>query len=460
MNIPLTLGDYNGRSGTANCQELVNMMAEADIQGGVSPFILVNTPGCETYIDVSGMGEGRGGYMYPSYCLAVVGDNVYRINTTNEVKEKVYTLLTTVGAVNFAENPTQIMLIDGTYGYVYTKSTNKMTRILDADFPTPKACCFKDGYGVVVAADTGRLYSSAINDFTSWAALDFVTAEYKPDNLVSCLAAIDSLFALGEKTVQTYYNSGSTTFPFDNRQGANMSVGCGAKDSVAEGQNLAFFVDDSFQVRMIDGYVPRVISTPQIDYRIARLTDPETIRGFLYVQDGHSFYAMLHPELCLVYDITTSQWQRRISGVNDARYRPGWIAQYGSMVLAGDYTNGKIYQLKPDVYQDNGLPTPWRFTLQAVQAERKMIEHHMLEITIDTGDGPGTPQLWMQYSDTAGKTWSTERWESMGEIGEFGRRVRWDALGQSRNRTYRIGGSDPVPRNIVAAKLEGVVLGF
>jgi len=89
-----------------------------------------------------------------------------------------------------------------------------------------------------------------------------------------------------------------------------------------------------------------------------------------------------------------------------------------------------------------------------------MIEHHMLEITIDTGDGPGTPKLWMQYSDTAGKTWSTERWESMGEIGEFGRRVRWDALGQSRNRTYRIGGTDPVPRNIVAAKLEGVVLGF
>jgi len=69
MNIPLTLGDYNGRSGTANCQELVNMMAEADIQGGVSPFILVNTPGCETYIDVSGMGEGRGGYMYPSIAL-------------------------------------------------------------------------------------------------------------------------------------------------------------------------------------------------------------------------------------------------------------------------------------------------------------------------------------------------------------------------------------------------------
>jgi len=205
---------------------------------------------------------------------------------------------------------------------------------------------------------------------------------------------------------------------------------------------------------MLDGYVPRTISTPQIDYRIARLTNPETIRGFFYAQDGHSFYVLLHPELCLAYDITTSQWHRRNSGIFE-RYRPGWIAQYGKTVLAGDYTSGTLYNVEPDVYEDNDAETTWRFTLQAVIAEQKMIAHSMLEIVLDTGEGPGDPQLYMQYSDNDGHSWSNEKWQSMGKIGEFRKRCRWYALGQSRNRIYRIGGSDPVKRNIISAKLEG-----
>lgn len=433
------------------------MMSEQDVHGGTEPFFLTNTPGCDVFANLSRRGEGRGGFMYPGYCLCVVGDDVYKISSTGAV-DAVGPLRTSRGAVQFAENPDQILIIDGQYGYVYTKSTSHIGIITDADFPTPKACAFKDGYGVVVRADTGQFYVSAINDFTSWDALAFSTAEFKPDNLVSCVSAMDSLFAFGEKTTQVYYNSGNPTFPFDNRQGANLSIGCGAPNSPAEGQNLAFFVDDNFQVRMLDGFIPRTISTPGIDYRLARLTNPEELRGHFYAQDGHSFYVLTHEEICLAYDITTAQWHRRTSGIGE-RYRPNWITQLGTLVLAGDFTNGKIYRLNADSYLDNATETTWSFTLTAVDNEMRAVLHDMLEIKVDAGSGPDDPQLWMQYSDDDGHTWSHEKWRSLGKIGEFKRRVRWYSLGRSRRRIYKIGGSSNSKRNIIAARLEARPLG-
>jgi hypothetical protein len=183
------------------------------------------------------------------------------------------------------------------------------------------------------------------------------------------------------------------------------------------------------------------------------------LRGFFYAQDGHSFYILTHPEICLAYDITTSQWHRRESGIA-SRYRPNWIAQYGTLVLAGDYTNGKIYKINADSYRDNATETTWSFTLSAVHNEMKALLHDLLEIKIDAGTGPGDPQLWMQYSDDDGHTWSHEKWRSLGKVGEFERRVRWYALGRSRRRIYKIGGSSNSKRNIIAARLEARPLGF
>lgn len=464
MNIPLTLGDYNSRSDRNNALELVNMMPEPDAHGGVSSYFLVGTPGCLEYVDLEFGGEARGGYIYPGYCITIVRNRVYVIDLEDGVATTAGNLNTSTGAVQFAENPDEILITDGTNGYVFTKSSRAVSVITDGDFPTPKACAWKDGYGVVVEDSTGKMYVSGINDFTSWDALDFTTAEYEPDNLVSCISAADSLIAFGEKTTQFYYNSGNSSYPFDNRQGANLNIGCGATNSVAEGQGFVFWLDENGQVRMLEGYVPRVISTPGIDYRIAQFSTFSDAEGFYYVQEGHAFYVLIFPteEACFVFDLLTQQWHRRTSYADDGRYRPAWIAQYGTDILAGDYTNGKIYKLDSGTYEDNSEPIHWFFTLQAIHADQVMLMHTLLEILIDAGvgDQDEEPKLWMRYSDDGGNTWSKEKWRSMGEIGEKYRRVRWYALGRSRNRIYKIGGTDAVKRNIVKARLEAKALGY
>lgn len=463
MNIPLTLGSYTGRSSAANAQRLLNVFPEFDVQGGTSPFILTRRPGLDRFLNAEYAREARGAIAWPGKAVCVFGKKVYEINIASETITYRGELLTNSGFCQFAENPDQIMIIDGTYGYRFQKSSGGLLRITDGDFPTPKACTWKDGYGVVVEDGTGKMYVSAINDFSSWDALDFTTAEFEPDNLVSCISTPDSLIALGEKTTQFYYNSGNSSYPFDPRQGANSQVGCGAKNSAVSRFGFTFWVDDAGQVRMLNGYIPTVVSTPQIDYRISQLSTFSDATGHIYTQEGHTFYMLTFPTdaLTLVYDVVTSQWHERKSYANDSRYRAAWIAQDGTTVLAGDFTNGRVYRVRSDIYTDNLNPIHWSFTTQAVHGEMVMLQHNMLEIKFDSGVGDTSdPNVWMQYSDDDGHTWSRENWRAIGKEGEFTKRARWYALGLSRSRLYRIGGTDAYQMNAVKARLEANALGY
>jgi len=465
MNIPLTIGHYLGRSGAANAMEMVNMMLEPDEQGGASPYTLFGTPGCKEFSDLGIVAQGRGGYSLPGEVLAIVGSYLFTINTSTGVSDHIGSLLTTTGNIQWGENPTQVMFIDGTYGYVYTKATKTLKRIYDADFPTPKSCTFKDGFGVVVEEGTGKFFVSDINDFSSWGALSFTTAEYEPDNLVSCLASHDSLFAFGVKTIQTYYNSGNSSFPFDNRPGANMQIGCGATNSPAKGENIIFWLDNHGVPRKLDGYTQSIISTRQIDYTISKLSTYSDAKGFVYVQEGKTFYVLVFPtdKVTLVYDMAANYWHKRTSYADNGAWRAAWITQDGSTILAGDIGNGKVYKLDSETYKDNGEPIRWVFTLQNVNSDDAMISHESLSLKIDGGVGlsdGSDPKLWMTYSDDNGHTWSREKWRSMGKIGEFSKRIRFFNLGRSRGRVYRFGGTDPVKRVVVSAKLEGRNLGY
>lgn len=461
MNIPLAFGDYKGRSGAVNAMEMVNMMVEPDQQGGAAAYSIVGTPGLKEFVDI-GIEDGvRGKYYWDGELYCVVGTSVYRVNVASRAKFSVGTINTDTGPIRWMENANQIGFIDHLYGYVITKSDKSLAQITDADFPVPLSCCCKDSYGIVVEKDTGRLWRSGVNDFTAWDSLSFTTAEYEPDNLVGVIDSPDSLIVFGVETATSYYNSGDSTFPFDPRPGANIKIGCGATHSIAEGDNLVFWLDNRGQVRMLSGFQQEVISTLQVDYRISQLGGFSNAQGFTYSQQGHLFYVLIFPsdDLTLVFDVTTRQWHRRTSA--DGRWRASCLAQSGSSVFVGDYENGKIYKLDPDTYTDNSDHIRWEFTLQNVNSDQKEITHDLLQIKCESGVGEtdnSEPYAWMVYSDDDGRTWSHEKWFSMGKVGEFKKLIRFHALGQSRTRVYKFGGSAPVKRIFTAARLEGTAI--
>lgn len=59
----------------------------------------------------------------------------------------------------------------------------------------------------------------------------------------------------------------------------------------------------------------------------------------------------------------------------------------------------------------------------------------------------------MRYSDDGGHVWSNTRYRSLGTIGKYRTRVKFNRLGQFICRAFEISVSDPVKRDLIAASI-------
>jgi hypothetical protein len=64
------------------------------------------------------------------------------------------------------------------------------------------------------------------------------------------------------------------------------------------------------------------------------------------------------------------------------------------------------------------------------------------------------PNVAMSFSKDGGKTWSKEYIKSMGNIGEYRKRVIWRSLGRCKNWVFKFRISDPVKRIIMGIYIE------
>jgi hypothetical protein len=165
-------------------QRCVNLYAIASESGtSSSPSALRSTSGLSEFITIGG-GPIRGCIESQGRVFFVSGNEFYEL-FSDGTSTMHGTLNTFVGRVQVLDNPTQIMIVDGVNGYIFTKTTDAFADIVDAAFPTPSSLTFQDGYFIVSEADTGDFYISALNNGLSWDALDKTTVEGNPDNLAA-----------------------------------------------------------------------------------------------------------------------------------------------------------------------------------------------------------------------------------------------------------------------------------
>lgn len=75
-------------------------------------------------------------------------------------------------------------------------------------------------------------------------------------------------------------------------------------------------------------------------------------------------------------------------------------------------------------------------------------------IISDTDPAGRDPMINLRWSNDGGHTWSNEYSVGAGKAGEFTKRVMFRRLGRSRNRTFEISVSDPIPWRIVSDDLQ------
>ena len=352
------------------------------------------------------------------------------------------------GVTRIASGSGQIAIVVGGDYYVY----NSTAETIAATTPGALTACVDvihiSGYFIVLGTHSGRddgyIYS-ALDDATTFDALDFAFAEGEEDRLVG--AIVDHLYVwlFGSKTTEKLYIGSAGPTP---DQSAILEHGCADNRTIAKADNRVFWVDERRKVEAGSGATAQVISPRWVDDILASAT---ITGGFVFNERGAQFYCVtLSGRPALVYDITTGLWHERSDGVEKAAWTAGVAEWFDGQQYIGT-TGGNVCTPTECVYADAGTV----FEFEAVSdpnVEADPIVVRRLQIITDGGqeDIGRAPQIMMQVSKD-GVTWGRERWRNLAQLGEYGKVAEWHALGQSRYWQIRIRITDAVNRDIRGA---------
>lgn len=455
MKIGLVGGSYQELSLPFDAQRSINLYAVSDPKGA-EVSALYGTPGLSLFA-VAGTGPVRGELAASSNDrnFAVSGSGLYEIFADGTTTLR-GSLDGSAGTVTMADNGFQLGICDGDKVYMLTYVGNVFAKITDPDLPSSGGIDFVDGYFVVNENDTGKFYISGLYDGTTWAALDFASAESSPDKLVRAVSFVGQLGLFGTNTIEIWRNTGDSVFPFSRISGAT-PIGCTSPYTILSLDTSVFWVGSNDQgsgvVYKAQGFTPTRISTNAIELILQKVTQPELLVAWSYQKQGHVFYVITGADLetSLVYDLSTQLWHETAylnMGVFEQHLGSCAMYAFGKH-LVGDRTNGNIYELSEDVYTDNGDPLVRKRIYTHLIDELKQIRYSQLELGLETGvglqSGQGSnPLVSLRLSKDGARTWSDFYTTSIGAVGKYGQQVKWRRLGIAQQMTFEISISDPV----------------
>lgn len=451
-----------GKSVNVNAQERLNLYVEIQTDPETNTVALYGTPGLVADANL-GANPNRGLYQKGDFRYLVNRDTLWQLANDGTLTNR-GTLLTTGGRVDITDNGTQMIIVDGTYGYIYNFNTFAFTQITDVDYPASQTTTFLNSYFINQRTDTAEFYISAPLDGFTWDALDFATAESDPDRLVRVIANNGQLVLFGEKSTEFWGDSGAADFPFARVGASGVEWGLAARWSLCKFSDSALiFLGKNrlgqVQVFMMSGYTPVPVSNPELDYTISQYSAFSDATGFAYMLSGHPFYQINFPSAndgageSWLYDGLSNAWSR--VGQDEARHRAEIQINHQDQSYVSDFENGKLYLLDENTYTDDGATIPRQLiTRHQATGDYSRISQLWLQFEAGVGlvSGQGSdPQVMLQISRDGGHEWGGELWRSIGAMGKYRARAVWNRLGRARDWLFKVRITDPVKVVMVAA---------
>lgn len=450
MKIPFVGPSYQARSLNADAQRSLNVYLETDATSDRAPLALYGRPGLTLEATV-GSGPQRKSIVMGNDAYVVSGNEVYRVDTAFTAT-LLGTILTSSGPVSMTHNGTEVLILDGVGGWLATYPA--LAQITDPDFPNGVTqCVCVDGYFLVAGDGTDQIYCNETpRAGAAWSGTDFASAEGAPDNTIALIDNHREVWPMGSRSAEVWNDTGNPDFPFERITNVFIERGIAAPFSLAKLDSTIYWLgrdeNGSGVVFKAEGYTPVRISTHAVEKAISGYVQSDA-QAFCFQMEGHSFYVLTFPssDWTWVYDIATQQWFEwvwRDPSVNTLhRWRPNSYMYFNDQHIVGDWENGKLYSLSPDVYQDNGDPMLCLRTCQTQNAEGKRLFYRSMQVDMETGTGGlsgGT--LMLRYSNDGGHTWSGIKEKAVGSSGEYGARARFGPSGSARNRVWELSRTD------------------
>jgi hypothetical protein len=398
--IPLLGGAYQSRAIIASSQRCINLYPEQNQdEQAPAPTTHFPTPGLVRRGTPPVEGTGRCSYRASNGELfCVVAGNVYFVN-----QFFAYTLLGTIPSLDtpviMADNGLAVVLTDGTPTSYAINIQPQSAAVVPPAQPMHSFGVIADptfianassGVSHVGYTDTFFVFNSSgqnywfislslvtygnlrkidtyATDPTRWSfdPLDYVSKIGSADPVAGLACMHRNLWILGTLTGEAWYNSGSADFTFSALPGVYSERGCIAPYSIATEDNSVYWLARSRQGKCIAlrwdaSFQIEEISQPGIDAIFGSFVMCDDAIGGCYQLFGHTYYIVTFPTAgrSFACETKSKQWHELAwTGPNGLeRHRSqGWCHAY-DMALTIDRENGRLYQLDPHTFTDDGGP--------------------------------------------------------------------------------------------------------
>lgn len=466
IEIPVDTGFYESFSSPLASQGCINMYPQnPQTKGALNAGALFPTQGIEKFVEVTGV--CRGMYVFKELLFSLNGTTLFQIDDNNTFINRGE--VTGTGRVSFADNgKTMSIVVPSGDSYFY--NSNILLKIIDPVFQSFQAQ--EGGVTSVSSMDGFFIYTTSaefflsslvtVNEGRNFNALDFSTAESKPDNIVRSMVIRNELLILGTKTIEVFRNIGGSGFPFQRVNGATIDKGLASRFSVIEFDNSYVFLGSSVGASpsIWRGSIgsPSKISTSAIDNKINDFTQSQLLDvfSFIYAEGGNFFIGLTFPDTTFVYDSTSSAlqgrpvWHERKTG--NTRYRVNAMADAYGDIFVGDDQGGLIGKLDKNTFTDYSQTVSRSFTTAYLSNQGNALFVSEAELRSQSGVGAFRenkqgvdPEVKMEYSDDGGNTFINAGSEKLGKQGEFNKRQVWHRLGRmAYSRVFKFSISEPV----------------
>ena len=457
---------YQAQSPIIDDEICMNCYCEkSESAGAATPMALLHTPGRKVFAQLPEIAvPGNFTVNGRSFFAA---SNLYEVSAGGGVTNWGSLGATPARPTMLTANETQLVILNNGNLYVFTLATNVLAAVTMSQFNGPvNQIGFSDGYIIATLQNSHTFQVSNLEDATTWQGLNIATVSYFPDNLVSMICDHRELWMWGAKKALGYYNAGAGFPPFIPIQGAFMESGAGATFATQQADNSVFWLDQdergSMVARRLNGYSGDRVSTHAVELAWQTYAVTSDAVGWTYQEYGHTFWVIYFPTANKTwgYDISQNLWHERGYFVTASG---GYIADramchtfnFGKH-LVGDWASGNIYDLSSNYFDDAGTPIRGNRRTPTVAKENQWIYYEQIEFVMETGLAPTTPlfdgdgqprppQLMLRWSNDGGQTWSNTYFLSIGEQGEYQKRVIKRMLGRARKRLWDVSWTDPIP---------------
>jgi hypothetical protein len=376
-------------------------------------------------------------------------------------------IATQAGLCSLAFNDTQVVLADGSNGYLYTPAASTFSTI-GASFPAgAHTVTYVSGFFVAELPGTQQFWVSNANDGSTWGGTAFASAYAYSDNILAVDNLSGILWVFSQQHVEAWQNTGVTPQPFQPIVSAVYEYGLAAIFSRAHvDQSIIFLAqtrEGQVQFVRLQGFAMQRVSNADIEEIINEFAVISDAVAFSYQVGEHKMFQCSFPteNRSFLLDCSTLLWSDVQTGasISPVRHQGNLAAYYAGTTYISDYATNQVYTASPDAYTDNGVTIVRELVTRHILSNFDRIRISLVYLDMETGVGTSTgqgynPQIMLQYSKDNGRTWSAERWVSLGKMGQYLTRVLWRRFGSTRVATFRIRMTDPAKFVIATAAMK------